>query len=47
MADIMPMPNKYRRVIQRKIMELKEYEKWYNMAWFAICELIYLHSKGK
>lgn len=28
MADVLDIPNKYKRQIQRKIKELKEYEKW-------------------
>lgn len=47
MVDILEISNKYKRAINREIIKLKEYEKWYAMAWFAICELIYLHKRGK
>jgi len=47
MADVLEMPNKYKRQVQREIAKLEAYRKWYNTAWFAICELIYLHKRGK
>jgi hypothetical protein len=47
MADVLEIPNKYKRQVQREIIKLKAYQKWYSMAWFAICELIYLHKRGK
>lgn len=47
MPDVLEIPNRYKRQIQREIIKSQEYRKWYNMAWFAICELFYLHKSGK
>lgn len=47
MADLMEVPSKYRRRMSQQMAELKAYEKWYARAWFAVCELVWLHKHGR
>lgn len=47
MADVLEIPNKYRRRMSRQLADYEVHRKLFNQRWFLVCELIWLHKHGR